>query len=1723
MAERERRHRRPVVELLEPRRLLSVNIAEFPIRVQGGAAESVASGAGSDKNVWFTLSSNTIGMIIPQNTSAGVTQYPIPTYNSGPGPITAGPDGNYWFFEQSADQFGVINPKTGVINEIPFLANSDPQVDGMTAGPDGTVWFTEFNSNVIGMINVNTHEITQFPVITPGSEPYGIVQGPDGNIWFTESGANQIGRINPTTHVMQEFLIDSTGNDQAEGITVGSDQNLWFTLTGTNKIGVMNPTAGNMVNEYNAPATAAPDAITLGSDGNLWFTEPGLSSMAWYHIGMVTPSGTVKDYGYYACCGLGPPNSITGGPDNNLWFTAPVGGGITSLNPKSKTFTPYSYSTTNADSATGIVADSNGNLWFTQQNDDQVGVFDPATAVSREFAVPTYNAGPLGIALGPDNNVWFTEAGIDSVLGPIYGDKVGWINPSNDQVDDQAVTTASAAPHEIVADPADGNLWFTEYAADKIGRINPTTKALAEFSVPTARAGPEGIAVDQSGNIWFTETNAQKIAELSPDDPNQSLTEYGVPGKPFSIVAGPDGNIWFTEDAGGYKIAVFSPASDTVIAQYPVSEYGGLPAITVGPDQNLWFTDSSGKIGMITTGGTITEYPVSNATPVGITAGLDGNVWFTGTGTSNNPNVIGVVTLASSSIPTQLAVTTPPPGAATSGKGFGLVVSVENSAGNPDLDYSGSVTIALSSNPGSDTLKGTLTEPVENGVAVFSGLTLKNPATGYTIQATATGLSPATTNPFNVTLGATKLQVTGQPPSSVLSGTSFGLTVSAEDGQGNVDTSYNGPVTLTLGNHPNGSTLSGVLIVGADNGVATFTGLSLNVPANDYTILASSGTLTSATSIGFNVAAGPATQLVVATGGGPPASILAGGLFNLTFDAEDQYTDLATGFNGSVTLALVNSGGVTLQGNLMMNATGGVVTFSGLSIDTMGDYTIQATTSGLTPATTSFINVTAGAATQLVVAPGNPPGSLMAGAQFGFVVDAEDQYSNIDSTFAAKMAIALVNSPNVTLHGSPDAFAQSGIATFSDLSIDTVGTYTIEATSGSLTPAATGSITITPSAPFQLVFAANPPGTVTAGQALAPNPVIDEEDQFGNLETSDNSAVIMAAPTGGSARLQGISATVSGGIATFNNLIDTEAQTMMVQFTGGGLPPLKSGAIDVLPGAASQLVFKRPPSSIVAGTGFPLEVDAEDAYTNLATSFNGSVTIGLVSGQGSLSGIVSVMATGGVANFTNLICVTSGSISIGASAGSGANTISSPPSGSGPIVVNPGAVDHFVVTTTFANTDVAGTVGTVTVTAEDQNDNVVRSGPNQYEGMVNLVSTDPKTSGLPSSYNFVAGDAGTHTISNVILETAGSQTITATDLVDGTITGKAVVDVVPAEVHDFLVTTNFPSPDPAGTVGAVTITAQDKYGNTVGSGPSQYEGAVDLVSTDPKTAGLPASYTFTASDSGSHTFSNVILTTAGSQTITATDSANGATMGSCQVNVMALAADQLVVVAQPPGTIAAGGGFSFQVVAKDAYGNIDGTFTGPVSVILGANPGGGALSGKVQVNAVAGTAEFSGLAISKVGVGYTVEVSSGSLTTAATNPFTVTAVAPTVTSEKVVLTRPPTKKGKPPGAPIAWEFVLQYSAPMATQAGLKSNYEIEAKTTNHGKTTLTPVTFSESYNSSKNTVTLTVKGKNPFTSGGQINILVPSKSGVSSQAGVLLNSKYTKFAIRTGGNGITLG
>src|SRR5438132_26797 len=98
---------------------------------------------------------------------------------------------------------------------------------------------------------------------------------------------------------------------------------------------------------------------------------------------------------------------------------------------------------------------------------------------------------------------------------------------------------------------------------------------------------------------------------------------------------------------------------------------------------------------------------------------------------------------------TQLAFTVQPSntvaGAAISPA---VQVTALDPAGNPVPSFTGSVTVALGTNPGGSTLSGTTTVAAVNGVASFGDLSANKTGTSYALSATATGLNPATSSGF---------------------------------------------------------------------------------------------------------------------------------------------------------------------------------------------------------------------------------------------------------------------------------------------------------------------------------------------------------------------------------------------------------------------------------------------------------------------------------------------------------------------------------------------------------------------------------------------------------------------------------------------------------------------------------------------------------------------------------------------------------------------------------------------------------------------------------------------------------------------------------------------------------------------------------------------------------------------------------------------------------------
>src|SRR5262249_2605431 len=148
------------------------------------------------------------------------------------------------------------------------------------------------------------------------------------------------------------------------------------------------------------------------------------------------------------------------------------------------------------------------------------------------------------------------------------------------------------------------------------------------------------------------------------------------------------------------------------------------------------------------------------------------------------------------------------------------------------------------------------------------------------------------------------------------------------------------------------------------------------------------------------------------------------------------------------------------------------------------------------------------------------------------------------------------------------------------------------------------------------------------------------------------------------------------------------------------------------------------------------------------------------------------------------------------------------------------------------------------------------------------------------------------------------------------------ITVSPAALDHFVVTA---PPYPASYYGFnVTVSAQDAYSNTI----SGYTGTVHFTSSD-SAATLPADYTFTPGDQGSHTFAATLQTT-GTQTISVNDSNNTAVTGTASVQDLDYIPGLHFIVSPSVTTPTAGTAFDVTLTALDQYNNVAVHYDGTV-------------------------------------------------------------------------------------------------------------------------------------------------------------------------------------------------
>ncbi len=494
----------------------------------------------------------------------------------------------------------------------------------------------------------------------------------------------------------------------------------------------------------------------------------------------------------------------------------------------------------------------------------------------------------------------------------------------------------------------------------------------------------------------------------------------------------------------------------------------------------------------------------------------------------------------------------------------------------------------------------------------------------------------------------TKLVWTTEPSSSASSGAAFSTqpVLEVQNALGQPVTTDYSPVIISIVSGSNGalSSCSG----NENSGYVAFTGCSISLTggatSGTYTLQAVDGSLTSPVSTSISLSGATQPYLVFTR---QPAAGKSGSGFSTQPVLKVEQNGSPIIWSGSITLT--SSGGV-LAGCSGLSTTTGVFNVAGCTFqggyiyDPVSQtyaaipYTLYASGSGLTSATSSAFTVTgAGTASQLVFTT-QPSGISAGSATTAFstqpVVTVEDAFGNIVTNYNTSVSMAI--SAGQTKHGCNSVTPNNGVATFSNCAGSAYATgVTLTASSTSLPNVKSASFNITGLA-TKLMFTTQPVAGVS-GATFGFQPVVTIYDSNGYVVTASTTAITLTSSGGALALCTGltpVNGVVTVSTCTFAGIVGTNYTLTAKQ----GLLSVTSATFSPTgPGSATQLAFTTQPVAGASQSPFTTQpvIKVEDSAGNIVISDNETIT--LTASGGVLSGCSNLSAVTGVVDVANCV------------------------------------------------------------------------------------------------------------------------------------------------------------------------------------------------------------------------------------------------------------------------------------------------------------------------------------------------------------------------------------------------------------------------------------------------------------------------------------------------------
>jgi glucose/arabinose dehydrogenase len=633
----------------------------------------------------------------------------------------------------------------------------------------GDLWVTSPVNNTVLEYTPSQLTSSGYPtpsvVISMQSFPAGLAFH-SGNLWVNSGGkvveytTSQLASSGSPT---PSIAITISGLNYPAGLSFDGSGDLWV-ATGEQPGNVLEYTpsqlasSGSPTPDVTIGGLSQPLGLSFDGSGDLWVANSFNDTLVDYTPSQLASSGSPTPN--VTISGLSEPRGLAFDGSADLWVTNYINDTFVEYTPSqlasSGSPTPnVTISGSGPRGPWGLSVDGSSDLWVDNSGANTVIEYTPSQLASNgspnpnvTISSPQYLWNPDPVALDQAGDLWVGNVGNNTVTEYTPSQLASSGSPTpNVTISGSGINSPTGMTFD-----GSGDLWVTSFYDQAVVEYTPSQ--LASSGSPTPKVtvsglnNPEGLAFDASGDLWAGITDANIVVEYTPSQlassgspvPHVTISGLTAPHQPSFDSSG---DLWVLSTS---SFAEYTPSQLT-------SSGSPIPKVTISglnsPDGRAF--DASGDLWITNSLDSLVEYTpsqlASSGSPTPATT-LSGSA--TGLGSP-----FGIAIKSSASVPSasELAFTLGPVSEHSTSSTQTILVSIEDSNGNVVTSDTGrSVTLAIETKPESGVLTCTsgLTVTDSNGVATFNGCAISAIGDGYTLIATAAGLTSAVSGSFDI-------------------------------------------------------------------------------------------------------------------------------------------------------------------------------------------------------------------------------------------------------------------------------------------------------------------------------------------------------------------------------------------------------------------------------------------------------------------------------------------------------------------------------------------------------------------------------------------------------------------------------------------------------------------------------------------------------------------------------------------------------------------------------------------------------------------------------------------------------------------------------------------------------------------------------------------------------------------------------------------------------------